>query len=238
MKRSLLITGILFLSLVSWKGIQAQDFYTRNASGAINGYKFPALPYAYNALQPSIDSMTMAIHYDRHHRAYYTKFVAAAAEKKLEGKSLEDIFAMVGTTNETIRNNGGGYYNHTLFWENMSPQGGGQPSGKLAAAIEKKFSGFDKFKEAFGNAAKGKFGSGWAWLILDKNNELQITTTSNQDNPLMDVVDQKGTPLLALDVWEHAYYLKYQNKRADYVEAFWKVVNWKEAEKRFENASH
>jgi len=213
-----------------------QSFYTYAPDGSVKGYLFPALPYAYNALEPSIDSLTVAIHYDRHHRAYYTKFVAALSENKLEGKTLEEIFASMGKYPEVLRNNGGGYYNHTLYWENMSPTGGGVPAGKLAAAIDKAFGSYDKFRELFGNAAKNKFGSGWAWLILTAKGELQVTTTSNQDNPLMDVVSQQGTPLLALDVWEHAYYLKYQNKRADYVDAFWKLVNWKEVQRRYEAA--
>ncbi len=230
----LLVFAMLSMNLSAQFANQA--FYTRDAKGAITSYDFPALPYAYNALEPAIDSLTMSIHYDRHHRAYYTKFLTLVKESKLEGQSLEDIFSSVSNYPEALRNNAGGYYNHTLYWENMSPKGGGKPSGELAAAIDRKFGSFEKFKEAYANAAKGKFGSGWAWLILDSERELKITSTANQDNPLMDVAGQKGTPLLALDVWEHAYYLKYQNKRADYVEAFWSVVNWNEVERRYAQA--
>jgi len=216
--------------------IQPQAFYTYDAGGNRIGFAFPALPYAYNALQPSIDSLTVSIHYDRHHRAYFTKFATAAKEIKLEGKSLEEIFASISKYPDLVRNNGGGLYNHTLYWENMSPSKGEKPSGALAAAIDKKFGSFDKFREIFSAAAKNKFGSGWTWLILDPKMELQVTTTSNQDNPLMDVVEPKGAPLLALDVWEHAYYLKYQNKRGDYVDAFWSIVNWNEVSRRYQAA--
>lgn len=233
-------TFILAITLLWASGLKAQPatqaFYGRDASGAITSYLFPALPYAYNALQPAIDSLTMSIHYDKHHRAYYSKFVTLAKENQLEGKSLEEIFASMSKYPEALRNMGGGYYNHTLFWENMSPGGGGKPGGELASAIDKRFGSFEKFKETYGNAAKSKFGSGWAWLILDSKKELQVSSTANQDNPLMDVVLPQGAPLLALDVWEHAYYLKYQNKRADYVDAFWSLVNWKEVERRYTEA--
>jgi Fe-Mn family superoxide dismutase len=215
---------------------KAQAFYIYDATGNRNGFAFPALPYSYKALEPTIDSLTVSIHYDRHHRAYFTKFAVAAKENKLEGKSLEEIFATMSKFPDAVRNNGGGFYNHTLYWENMGPAKGGKPSGALAAAIDKKFGSFDKFKEIYSNAAKSKFGSGWAWLILDPKMELQVTTTSNQDNPLMDVIEPKGAPLLALDVWEHAYYLKYQNKRGDYVDSFWSVVNWDEVSRRYQLA--
>jgi Fe-Mn family superoxide dismutase len=229
----LLVTTFYTASFAQGSGSRTQAFYTYGADGKITGFAFPALPYAYNALQPAIDSLTVSIHYDKHHRGYFTKLTATAKENKLEGMSLEEIFATVSKYPEVVRNNAGGLYNHTLYWENMAPAKGSKPTADLAAALDKRFGSFDKFREIFGNAAKTKFGSGWAWLIVDKNNELQVTSTSNQDNPLMDVADQKGTPLLALDVWEHAYYLKYQNKRADYVEAFWSVVNWDEVARRY-----
>jgi superoxide dismutase, Fe-Mn family len=236
-----LLPALLVISAIATfqSGIKAQPgaktnaFYTYDAGGNRTGFAFPALPYAYNALQPAIDSLTVSIHYDKHHRAYFTKFVATAKENKLEGKTLEEIFASVSKYPESVRDFGGGLYNHTLYWENMAPPKGSSPSGALAAAIDKKFGSFEKFKDIYSKAANGKFGSGWTWLILDKNKELQVTTTSNQDNPLMDIADQKGIPLLALDVWEHAYYLKYQNKRGDYVNAFWSIVNWDEVGRRY-----
>ncbi len=233
---ALMFSAAIQVSYAQKAGTKTQAFYTYGADGKRTGFAFPALPYAYNALQPAIDSLTVSIHYDKHHRGYFTKLVVAAKENNLEGKSLEEIFASVSKYPEAVRNNAGGLYNHTLYWENMAPPKGSKPSGKLAEAINKRFGSYDKFREQFGNAAKTKFGSGWAWLILDKNKELQVTSTSNQDNPLMDVVDQKGAPLLALDVWEHAYYLKYQNKRADYVEAFWTIVNWDEVARRYAEA--
>jgi superoxide dismutase, Fe-Mn family len=214
----------------------ALSFYTYGADGQQNGFSFPALPYSYDALEPFIDKETVEIHYSKHHRAYFDKFVAAAKETKMEDMSLETIFSTISKSPDAIRNNAGGLYNHTLYWENMAPNAGGLPGGKLAAAIDKTFGSFDKFKEKFSIAGKSKFGSGWAWLILDKTGNLQVTTTSNQDNPLMDVVEIRGTPLLALDVWEHAYYLKYQNKRADYVDAFWNLISWPEVQKRYEKA--
>ncbi len=195
---------------------------------------FPDLPYAYNALEPAIDAKTMEIHYSRHHKAYYTNFLAALKDSPAGEMDLLDLFANISKQSPAIRNNGGGYYNHKLFWENMSPSKT-EPSAKLKAAIEKDFGSFDKFKTEFSDAAKKQFGSGWAWLSVDKNGKLFVSSTPNQDNPLMDVVEKRGTPLLCLDVWEHAYYLQYQNKRADYVDNFWKIVNWDTVSKRFEN---
>lgn len=206
--------------------------YTGTPAGAL---EFPALPYAYDALEPYIDAKTMEIHYDKHHRAYYTNFVNAVKGTALENQPLEQIFASVSKQSDAVRNNGGGYYNHNLFWKNMSKDTG-KPSAELSAAIDKTFGSFDKFREAFGNAAKTRFGSGWAWLVLAPGKTLAVTSTGNQDNPLMDVAQVKGAPLLALDVWEHAYYLKYQNRRPEYVEAFWNVVNWNEVNKRYSEA--
>jgi Fe-Mn family superoxide dismutase len=196
---------------------------------------FPPLPFAYNALEPYIDAKTMEIHYDKHHRAYYTNFVAAVKGTPLEGMTLPAIFASVSKQTDAVRNNAGGFFNHTFFWNNLIAGSKG-PSSELSAAITKTFGSFDKFKEMFNTAAKTRFGSGWAWLYLNSEKNLAVGSTPNQDNPLMDVSTFKGAPLLALDVWEHAYYLKYQNKRPDYIDAFWNVVNWEEVNKRYQAA--
>lgn len=194
----------------------------------------PELPYAYDALEPIIDAKTMEIHYTKHHKAYLTNFLAAVKGTPAADMDLQTLFAQISKQPAAVRNNGGGYYNHILFWENMSPVQT-KPSAALASAIEKSFGSMDKFKEEFANAGKKHFGSGWAWLVLGQDGKLFVTSTSNQDNPLMDIAEKKGTPLLGLDVWEHAYYLKYQNMRADYVDNFWKVVNWDTVSKRFAN---
>jgi Fe-Mn family superoxide dismutase len=199
-------------------------------------FVFPELPYSYDALEVFIDKTTMEIHYSRHHKAYYNNFVKTLDESGLGNKSIEELFANVSKHPVSIRNNGGGYYNHNLFWEIMSPVGGGIPKGELLKAIEKAFLSFEEFTNKFENAAKGQFGSGWAWLAVDKEGNLFVSSTPNQDNPLMDVAEKRGTPILGLDVWEHAYYLHYQNKRADYVSNFWKVVNWKTVEEKYLNA--
>ena len=195
-------------------------------------FELPDLPYAFDALEPHIDARTMEIHHDRHHAGYTNNLNNAIAGTDLEGKSIEDILANVAG-NGAVRNNGGGYYNHNLFWTVMSPNGGGAPDGALADAINSSFGSFDAFKDAFSKAAATRFGSGWAWLIVDGAGQLAVTSTPNQDNPLMDVAEVKGTPILGLDVWEHAYYLNYQNKRPDYIQAFWNVVNWDEVAARF-----
>jgi superoxide dismutase, Fe-Mn family len=194
-------------------------------------FELPKLPYDFNALEPHIDAKTMEIHHGKHHNGYVTNLNNAIAGTDLEGKSLEDLMKVAGS-NAAVRNNGGGHFNHSLFWTILSPNGGGNPSGVLAAAIDSKFGSFDAFKEEFGKAAATRFGSGWAWLSV-ANGELVVSSTPNQDNPLMDVADVKGTPILGLDVWEHAYYLNYQNRRPDYVAAFWNIVNWEEVAKRF-----
>jgi Fe-Mn family superoxide dismutase len=196
---------------------------------------FPSLPYAYDALEPYIDARTMEIHYDRHHRAYFNNFITAIKGTKLDVSTIEQIFAKVSEAGDAVRNNGGGFYNHVFFWNNLAPKSSG-PSPELSAALTKTFGSFDKFRETFSNAAKTRFGSGWAWLYLTADKNLAVGSTPNQDNPLMDVSAIKGIPLLTLDVWEHAYYLKYQNKRADYVDAFWNVVNWEEVSKRYQEA--
>lgn len=190
------------------------------------------LPYSYNALEPYIDAQTMEIHHTKHHGAYTANLNKAIEGTSLTTMSIEDIMKDVSKHPVAVRNNGGGFYNHNLFWSIMSPNGGGNPQGNVAKAIDKAFGSFEAFKEKFANAAATRFGSGWAWLIL-KGTELVITSTPNQDNPLMDVAEVKGFPILGLDVWEHAYYLRYQNRRPDYINNFWKVVNWAEVEARF-----
>jgi superoxide dismutase, Fe-Mn family len=197
---------------------------------------FPPLPYAFNALEPTIDQMTMEIHYERHHRGYFNNFVNAVKGTEMESMSLEQIFANMSKYPAGIRNNGGGHYNHILFWAVMSPYGGGEPAGKLAQGIAATFGSFEKFKEEFETAARTRFGSGWAWLSVDNEGKLFVSSTANQDNPLMEVVEKQGTPILGLDVWEHAYYLKYQNLRGDYISNFWNVVNWEEVSRRYEKA--
>lgn len=195
-------------------------------------FQLPALPYALDALEPHIDARTMEIHHGKHHNAYVTNLNAAIAGTDLEGKSLEELMKVAGS-NTAVRNNGGGHWNHSLFWEIISPNGGGLPSGELAAAIDAKFGSFDAFKETFNKAAATRFGSGWAWLCIDTKKELCVCSSPNQDNPLMDVSECPGTPILGLDVWEHAYYLHYQNRRPDYIAAFWNVVNWDAVSKRY-----
>ena len=195
---------------------------------------FEPLPYAYDALEPYIDARTMEIHYSKHHQAYFNNLTKAVAGTELEGKSVESLFPKISQLPAAVRNNGGGHWNHTFFWKSMAPKAGGEPSGALRAAIEKDFGSFDEFKKQFEAAAVGRFGSGWAWLAAGADGKLFVSSTPNQDNPLMDVAEKRGTPLLGLDVWEHAYYLKYQNLRASYASAFWNVVNWPEVAKRYE----
>ncbi len=195
-------------------------------------FTLPTLPYAFDALEPHIDARTMEIHHGKHHNGYVTNLNNAIAGTDLEGKSLEELLKVAGS-NTAVRNNGGGHFNHSLFWQVISPNGGGAPSGELAAAIDAKFGSFDAFKETFNKAAATRFGSGWAWLCVDTKKELCVCSSPNQDNPMMDVAECPGTPILGLDVWEHAYYLNYQNRRPDYISAFWNVVNWEEVSKRF-----
>jgi superoxide dismutase, Fe-Mn family len=195
-------------------------------------FTLPALPYAFNALEPHIDARTMEIHHGKHHNTYVTNLNNALAGKPEENSSIEDICKNISKFPVAVRNNGGGHYNHTFFWTILGADGG-KPSGALADAINAAFGSFDEFKTKFAAAAAGRFGSGWAWLIVDGAGKLQITSTPNQDNPLMDVAEVQGKPILGLDVWEHAYYLNYQNRRPDYVTAFWNVVNWSEVAKRF-----
>ncbi len=195
-------------------------------------FTLPELNYDYNALEPHIDARTMEIHYTKHHGGYTNNLNAAIAGTEMEGLPIEELLKNISKYPVAVRNNAGGYFNHNLFWKVMSPDGGGAPSGKLADVIDGTFGSFEAFKEQFLMAAATRFGSGWAWLV-DQNGTLVITSTPNQDNPLMDISDVKGDPILGLDVWEHAYYLNYQNRRPDYIAAFWNVVNWREVEKKY-----
>lgn len=193
-------------------------------------FELPKLPYAYNALEPHIDARTMEIHHTKHHNAYTTNLNNAIASTDLADKTIEEILNNLDLSNGAVRNNGGGFYNHNLFWEIMSPEGGGEPSGDLAEAIKTAFGSYEAFKDSFSKAAATRFGSGWAWLCVQKGGKLEICSTPNQDNPLMPNTGCGGFPILGLDVWEHAYYLNYQNRRPDYVSAFFNVINWKKVE--------
>lgn len=198
-------------------------------------FTLPNLPYAYDALEPFIDTRTMEIHHDKHHNGYTNNLNAAVEGTEAANLSIEEIFSNVSKFSTAIKNNGGGYFNHALFWSVMGPNKGGEPTNDLAAAINSSFGSFDEFKNLFSTAAKTRFGSGWAWLIKS-DDKLQVISTPNQDNPLMDIAEVKGTPVLTLDVWEHAYYLKYQNRRPDYVNAFFNVINWDEVARRYDEA--
>jgi len=230
-KREFLKKGILMGAGV----IVAPAIFTKKVYGSSELSFSPALnseflqvplPYAFNALEPHIDAQTMEIHYGKHHAAYTKNFNQFVKDEKIEGLGIEQIFANIEKYSAGVRNNGGGYYNHNFFWLNLSPNGGGEPTGKLLKEIEKSFGSFVAFKEEFTKAASTVFGSGWAWLIK-QNDTLKIISSPNQDNPLMNISKEKGTPLMCIDVWEHAYYLKYQNKRADYITAYWNLIDWK-----------
>ncbi|HRZ30762.1 MAG TPA: superoxide dismutase [Flavobacterium sp.] len=196
-------------------------------------FELPKLPYAYDALEPHIDARTMEIHHTKHHAAYTNNLNAAIAGTDMEGKTIENILINLDKTNAAVRNNGGGFYNHNLFWTVMTPDGGGEPTGELAEAIERDFGTFAEFKAKFAKAGATQFGSGWAFLCVQKGGKLDICGTPNQDNPLMPGVGCGGTPILGMDVWEHAYYLHYQNRRPDYIEAFFNVINWSEVSRRY-----
>ena len=198
-------------------------------------FTLPALPYAFDALEPHIDTLTMQIHHGKHHQAYVDNLNKAIAGTPNENKSLEELVAAAGSISPAVRNNGGGHWNHSFFWEILSPNGGGKPSGKLADAINETFGSVEALQEKINTAGTTRFGSGWAWLIV-KDGKLEVTSTPNQDNPLMDVAEVKGTPILGIDVWEHAYYLKYQNKRPDYLKAIWNVIDWNKVAKHYEKA--
>lgn len=196
-------------------------------------FELPKLKYAFDALEPHIDAKTMEVHHDKHHAGYTKKLNAAIEGTDNEGKTIENILRNLDKSNSALRNNGGGYYNHNLFWEIMSPDGGGKPEGELAQAIDSAFGSFESFKEEFASAAAGQFGSGWAWLCVHEGGKVELCSTANQDNPVMPGIGCGGTPILGLDVWEHAYYLKYQNKRPEYIDAFFNVINWKEVSARY-----
>ncbi|HBS87633.1 MAG: superoxide dismutase [Bacteroidetes bacterium GWF2_38_335] len=198
-------------------------------------FELPKLDYSYEALEPHIDARTMEIHHTKHHAAYTNNLNAAIEGTEAKGMKIEEIMANISKFPMAVRNNGGGFYNHNLFWKNISPNGGGLPKGDLLKAIEGDFGSFDAFKEKFNQAAATRFGSGWAWLSIKPDGKLCVCSSANQDNPLMDIAECKGKPILALDVWEHAYYLNYQNRRPDYINAFWNVVNWDEVEKRYKS---
>lgn len=195
-------------------------------------FSLPPLPYAFEALEPHIDGTTMKIHHGKHHQAYVDNLNKAISGTAYENKTIEELVAIAGNISTAVRNNGGGHWNHSFFWESLTPNFGGSPQGKLAAAINDSFGSFDAFKEKFSAAGLGRFGSGWVWLI-QKESKLEISSTPNQDNPLMDIAEVKVNPILGCDVWEHAYYLHYQNRRADYLAAFWNIVNWEKASTRF-----
>ena len=198
-------------------------------------FTLPSLPYAPEALEPHIDSQTMQIHHGKHHQAYVDNLNKAIAGTEHENKSLEELVASAGKISPAVRNNGGGHWNHSFFWQILAPHAGGKPSGNVADAINAAFGSFEAFQEKFNTAGTTRFGSGWAWLIV-KDGKLEVSSTPNQDNPLMDVAEVKGKPILGVDVWEHAYYLKYQNKRPDYLKAIWNVINWKKVEELFSKA--
>lgn len=203
----------------------------------VKDLQFPALPYAYDALEPHIDARTMEIHYTKHHKAYYDKMMAAVKGTEMEEMPFDQLLANISKFPAGVRNNGGGFFNHELYWRVMGPNGGGTPSGMLGDAIARDFGSFEKFKDEFSAAGANRFGSGWAWLCTDKEGKLSVCSTANQDNPLMDVGGCGGTPILGMDVWEHAYYLKYQNRRPDYIEAFFNVINWEEVNKNYAQAT-
>jgi Fe-Mn family superoxide dismutase len=216
------IGGLIAIPLYANKDIR--QFFHRDDQ--ILHFKLPNLPYAYDELEPHIDTKTMTIHHTKHHAGYTERFNKAVLEADIKGKNAPQILKEVSKYPMAVRNNGGGYLNHRLYWKVMSPGGGGQPTGDLADAIDRDFGSFENFKNKFSEAARTRFGSGWAWLIVS-DSKLKVTSTPNQDNPLMDIVEERGFPILCIDVWEHAYYLKYKNRRSDYIEAFWNVVNWK-----------
>ena len=226
---------ILAIAALPFSGFSQKNNNKKDiAMTTINKLEFHNLPYAYDALEPFIDKMTMEIHHSKHHKAYYDNMMNAVKGTDMEGKTLEEVFANMSKYPAAVRNNGGGYYNHNLYWEIMKVNGG-KPSAKLETAIMKTFGSMDELKKQFTDAGKTRFGSGWAWLSVDKDGNLFVSSTPNQDNPLMDVADKKGTPILGMDVWEHAYYLKYQNKRPDYTEAFWNVINWEAVSKKYDS---
>jgi superoxide dismutase, Fe-Mn family len=233
-------SAVLIIAITSFTAFQAAQGTNSNKNNKGGTtmtqsakHELPALHYAHDALEPHIDKQTMEIHHGKHHQAYVNNLNNAIAGTEMENMTLEEIFKGMSRYPAAVRNNGGGHWNHNFFWQIMAPNSGGKPSGDLLTAIEKRFESFDKFKDEFSRAGATRFGSGWAWLIVDSSGELHVTSTPNQDNPLMDVADVQGTPILSVDVWEHAYYLKYQNRRPDYLSNFWNVVNWDEVSRRY-----
>ena len=237
MKRRNFIFSLSLIPLVG--GISKLDFLAKKnnqrSKKKMSKFELPKLPYSYDALEPYIDTNTMKIHYTKHHAGYVSKLNAAIEGTDMEELSLDELMKNISKHSTAVRNNGGGHFNHSLFWTIMGPEKGGEPGGELADAIKSEFGSFSEFKEQFSNSAATRFGSGWAWLVVS-DGKLVVTSTPNQDNPIMDIVDVNGTPILGIDVWEHAYYLKYQNRRADYISAFWKVINWDEVSKRYLDA--
>ena len=221
------------MNMNGWIGLAAIGQAATASGQGAPALVFEPLPYAYDALEPYIDAQTMEIHYSKHHQAYFNNLVKAVTGTAMEGQAVEVLFPEISKLPVAVRNNGGGHWNHAFFWKSMASKAGGAPDGELLAAIEKSFGSFDEFKKQFEAAGVGRFGSGWAWLAVAADGSLFVSSTPNQDNPLMDVAEKRGTPILGVDVWEHAYYLKYQNLRASYLSAFWNVVNWPEVAARF-----
>jgi len=215
------------------QNIEHYNINNQNIMNTINKIEFPQLPYAYDSLEPFIDKLTVEIHYSKHQKTYFDNFMNAVKGTELETMTIEEVFKNISKYPVAVKNNGGGFFNHVLYWESMKVNGG-KPSVKLAEAINKKFGSLDELKKLFTDAGKTRFGSGWAWLSVDEKGDLFVSSTPNQENPIMDVTEKRGTPILAMDVWEHAYYLKYQNKRPDYIEAFWNVINWELVSKKYE----
>ena len=231
------IAGMAIASGVAGSLLSSCNVLRNTGSSVLRtGFSQDPLPYSYISLDRAIDGLTMEIHYTRHAASYATNLQDAAKNEGVDmSKPLEDVLAKISKYSAKMRNNGGGHYNHELFWKSLSPDGGGKPAGRLLTALEESFGSFDSFKNQYADAGKNRFGSGWAWLVLDRDKKLRIGSTPNQDNPLMDVSEIKGIPLLGLDVWEHAYYLRYQNKRPDYINAWWSVINWEYVQKRYES---
>lgn len=241
MKRRNFISTVAMFAFFGLENSLSKNNYLSNNLNLIGGksmskFELPSLPYPYDALEPFIDKWTMELHHTKHHQAYVNNLNKAIEGTELVGKTLDELFSIASKVPPAVRNNGGGHWNHSMFWQVMKPQGGGTPNGNLLDAINAIFGSFQAFQNKFFETAMGRFGSGWAWLIVQRDKKLAITSTPNQDNPLMDVAEIKGIPILGIDVWEHAYYLKYQNRRNEYIQNWWNVVNWDEVAKRFTEA--